>query len=562
MSADNNVSFNLLTQPWVPVVLKTDGSTTELSILEVLRKSKDIQCISGDNPLQEFAISRLFLAFLYGAFGNSFTEEMWRNLFERGPEDEEVWSVIEQYANDFKDRFDLFDVEKPFYQVAGLHNAKNEVSELERLIIEVPSGDHFFTIRGGESLERMTAAEAARWLITIQAYDASGIKTGAVGDTRVRGGKGYPIGVAWSGHLGGLLCEGTDYWSTLMFNFVSSHVLKESEAYANWEGDSPVWERSPLMSSIEEGYNQPEEYTGIPSYFHGPATLFTWQSRRVLLIHEEAVVTGVLICNGDRLKPQNAYSYETMTAWSRSDPQEKKLKQPLVYMPQTHDPSRALWRNLPTLVISQQSDVNDIPQRLRPKNIDWLAKITQNLGERYLVRLHAYGVQYGNQEAVIDATVNDELDVNVSILTAQEPQVGEMITRSVELIDQGISALGYFAQNIAKAEGIDPEGPESYACELGYSTFDQLFRQWIPTVTANNLSESIAKWEKTVRLTLLRLSQQIAGMASPKAIVGRYEEKKKGEEGGPDIHYSVAYAELGFRATLNRLIPRKENEKA
>ncbi|MEC3981983.1 type I-E CRISPR-associated protein Cse1/CasA [Amycolatopsis sp. H20-H5] len=40
----------------------------------------------------------------------------------------------------------------------------------------------------------------------------------------------------------------------------------------------------------------------------GRWTLFTWQSRRIRLAHTGERVTGVLLCNGSRLTPQNTTS--------------------------------------------------------------------------------------------------------------------------------------------------------------------------------------------------------------------------------------------------------------
>ena len=41
-------------------------------------------------------------------------------------------------------------------------------------------------MRAEKTLKSLSYAEAARRLVTIQAYDYSGIKSGAVGDPRVR----------------------------------------------------------------------------------------------------------------------------------------------------------------------------------------------------------------------------------------------------------------------------------------------------------------------------------------------------------------------------------------
>ena len=299
----SDLSYNLMDRPWIPVTM-TDGSFQCLSIVEVLERADRIHSIDGDIPLQRFALVRLLLAIIYGTFGHLCVSEQsdqdyddvshWKMLFGSGSERrEDVLPALLNYCSYYRERFDLFDNAAPFYQVSGLHTAKDEVSGLERLILDVPNGEKFFTTRIGEGLATMSAAEAARWLVTLQAFDASGIKSGAVGDPRVKGGKGYPIGVAWAGHLGGDLVEGSNLWQTLILNYVGVGVLGLDDGSV-WNGneDVPIWERDPLTAQAEVGLDQPAEKTGHTVSFLGPATLLTWQSRRVLLAHDGETVTG------------------------------------------------------------------------------------------------------------------------------------------------------------------------------------------------------------------------------------------------------------------------------
>lgn len=82
----------------------------------------------------------------------------------------------------------------------------------------------------------------------------------------------------------------------------------------------------------------------------GPVDLYTWQSRRIRLLPTDGRVRDALVCNGDPLTPQNMHRFEPHTAWRRSKPQETKHKLPLVYMPQEHNPDRAVWRGLQSLL--------------------------------------------------------------------------------------------------------------------------------------------------------------------------------------------------------------------
>lgn len=552
-----HASFNLLDRPWIPVRMRHGGSA-EISLTDLFRRSQEIAAIDTGNPLQDAAILRLAEGVVYGVFGAQPSADQWKGIQKTGPDNPALWGLFERYFEKYHDRFDLFDERKPFYQVAGLHTPKNEFKGLETIVSDIPSNadSRLFTIRGVRSLQRMSAAEAARWLVTAQAFDPSGIKSGAEGDPRVKGGKGYPLGIAWSGHLGLLIAEGRSLWETLMFQYVGHGVLGNEAPNVNWGDDAPIWERAPFTEQAQEGFNQPEEATGIASYCHGPATLCTWQSRRILFRHEGETVTGVLICNGDRLKPQNAQGYEMMTAWRRSQNQEKTLKMPQVYMPRKHDPSRALWRNLPTLTVPQNDPANNgIPEALRPRNLDWLEQMDVT---DQPIRLHAYGMMYGNNDAVIDATVDDALDLNLCILTTQDPRVGEAIADAVNTTDNGISILANFAGNVAKAAGLDPADPRRRARETAYSVMDRAFREWLRNVTADNCMAQLGEWRRTARTILLELEFDLAQQASPRAIVGR--DIQDSPESAPK-RYCVALAENWFTAAINKLIPKEEGKQ-
>lgn len=326
-------TFNLLDEPWIRVT-RLDGSPAEVSLLTLFREAEDIEGIHGEIASQDVAVLRLLLAICHRTMN--------------GPEDHETWaeywqdpSVLGQeacaYLESFRDRFDLRDRERPFYQVAGIHAASGKTSGLEALIIDVPNGNPFFTTRMAEGLESITWAEAARWLVHVHAFDPSGIRTGAVGDPEVKGGKGYPIGPGWTGQIGSVTVQGRNLMRTLLLNTV---VCEDVPGLSDVdpEHDLAPWEREPDGPAGSQ--------TLEPT---GPVSCYTWQTRRVLLHGEDSGVTAVFLGNGDKATPQNRYLVEPMTAWRYSEPQTKKLNTP-VYMPRKLPTDRAFWRGLSTLV--------------------------------------------------------------------------------------------------------------------------------------------------------------------------------------------------------------------
>ena len=59
-------SFNVLDEPWIPVV-GLDGSREILGIRETLRRSPELKEISAVSPLEEFSVYRFLSVFLMDA---------------------------------------------------------------------------------------------------------------------------------------------------------------------------------------------------------------------------------------------------------------------------------------------------------------------------------------------------------------------------------------------------------------------------------------------------------------------------------------------------------------
>ena len=198
------------------------------------------------------------------------------------------------------------------FRSLGCEQRKDEVFGLDKIVADVPDGEPLFTTRSAANLSWMNAAEAARWLVHVHAFDPSGIKSGAVGDATVKKGKGYPIGPGWSGQIGGVLPQGNDLRQTLVLNLVARDV----DTYVRIGGhdDVPPWERDPDGPAWAE---RPPR---------GAIDLYTWQTRRVRLVGDRDGVVGVVLANGDKIQPQNRHGLEPHTAWRYSEPQSKKLQ--------------------------------------------------------------------------------------------------------------------------------------------------------------------------------------------------------------------------------------------
>lgn len=534
-------SFDLVDRPWL-LVRDLRGATGEVSLAEVFRRSGELAGLAGDVPTQVFALTRLLLAVLHGALRGPMNVDGWERLWGT---DGLPTGEIESYLDTYRHRFDLFHPETPFLQVAGLRTEKGELSDLSKLIADVPNGHRFFSNRLGSDLS-LTFAEAARWLVHCQAFDPSGIKSGAVGDSRVKGGKGYPIGTGWAGYLGGVLPEGPTLRETLLLNLIARDFGDSARAP---EADRPVWEREPDGPAERE----PERLSPA-----GPVELFTWQSRRIRLAATGDRVTGVLICNGDRITPQNRHTVETHTAWRRSQTQEKKLRSAVpVYMPLEHNPERVIWRGLQSLLPNlSEHRSGEAFDRLAPTVMDWLALLASEglLPGTYPLRLRTVGMTYGSQSSTTAEIVDDAMSLRAVLLAQDAAALAGAVVSCVQAAERAARALGVLAANLTEAAGGEPDGPRSRAVETAYAELDPLFRRWVSGLGPDtDAMDCQVDWHRQARTAIDALGRDLVAGASPAAWVGRVVRQRL---------MTTAHAELWFRRGLRDAVGLAYEERA
>lgn len=508
MTMDAARSFDLRTQPWIEV-LTLDGQPATFSLIELFRRAHELREITGELPTQSFALLRVCLAILARAVDGPPSTDDWDDLWERPTAPVEQ---IESYLESYADRFDLFHPQTPFFQVPDLATAKGEVSGLEKLIADVPARVPYFSVRIGHGLDAITPAEAARWLVHVQSFDVSGIKSGAVGDPRVKGGKGYPIGTGWAGALGGLTVEGENLWRTLLLNLIPHD---QPTLVSHTERDRPTWEAAPSTAC---------EADDIAARPYGPLDLFTWQSRRVRLVGASDGVTGVLVANGDKITPQNRHRLEPMTAWRRSQAQERALKQSLVYMPRQHNPSRALWRGLAQLLpaASPRGKEVDGAEGLTAGVVEWAATALQ---ARHLVTVRATGMVYGTQSAIVEDVFDDRLTLSTDLLAEHGSHLPSTVIDAIDATEAGVRALRDLAANLVRAAGGDgslADGAREHAAAQAYSDLDQPVRAWIRSLRAEGDADlSRFAWYQQARRILHRIGDDLVRDAGPAAWLGR-----------------------------------------
>ena len=544
-----NPEYNLLDEPWIPVRL-VDGTIADVGLLELLRRTTDIADLACELPTQSIAIQRLILAIAYRVATPRDTRD-WVRQWEDGAPTEQMIEYLERW----RDRFYLFGGRFPFMQVVDLRTAKDGVSGLEKLIADVPNGEQFFTTRDGRALACIPPSEAARWLVHAQAYDPSGIRSGAVGDSQVKGGKGYPIGPAWCGHLGLVWLKGKDLDETLVLNLIpaSTAALRGVDSSTEWGACS--WEDPDPETSVRGDYSLLDS-AGTPRELSIPR-LLTWHSRRIRLVGDSSGVTGVVLAQGDKLAPQEMRLYEPQSLWRYSTPQSKKFKTD-VYMPRKFEAGRALWRNLPgtlpTVTTVQGVDKQPKQEFLPSATLSFHYQLDNaSIQTTYpkVMRIQAVGVTYGPQESTFEDTYSDELTLSVAVMRVEREDLSAEIDRQVRLTEEVARDVGTLAANLARAAGESGDGAgdgaRDRAKELFFSAVDSDFRTWLTQVDGHESARDVGRrWERTLRQHATDIQTELVRGASSSAIIGR--DTGRG-------YMNVGIAENYFRSALNKRLP-------
>ena len=538
-------SFNLLDEPWIRVT-RLNGTPDEVSLLTVFREAADIAGIHGEIASQDVAILRLLLAVCHRVMDGPEDLDVWEDYWrDPGSLGRDAVDHLERH----RERFDLRDPDRPFFQVAGIRAASGKLWGLKSLIADVPNNNPLFTTRIAEGLESIGWAEAARWLVHVHAFDPAGIRSGAVGDPLAKQGRSFPIGTGWAGQIGTVTVMGENLERTLLLNTVVCEDLDGLNG-VDPASDLAPWEREP------DGPARAPAREPL-----GPVDCYTWQTRRVLL-HGDTRVTGLFLGNGDKATPQNRYLVEPMTAWRYSEPQTKKLKA-TVYMPRKLPTDRAFWRGLSTLVAQLSPRVTvkgagEVPRYRSPGVVSFYQELMLQgiVPLSGLIPVHAVGMEYGAQEAVVTELVDDALSLPAGLLDPSSTRLVGVVHDAMEETEGAASALRNLAANLDRACGGSPDTATAARGRAGaafYQVIDERFPGWLASLDEADPAEARGQWRALLRSEAWRQQKALTSAVPDTAFAGRGEGK-----GRMDVGRALTY----FRIALNKAIPPAKSQDA
>jgi CRISPR system Cascade subunit CasA len=300
------VNFNLVDEPFIPCLLQ-DGTRREFNLLEALLRAQEIRELRDESPVVTIALHRLLLAILYRNFGPA-NLPAWKRLWQAGHFDP---ATLTTYFEKWRDRFDLFDDEHPFYQTGGMTSEKP--LPIAALLDERSCNNNatLFDHSTNECGPGIKPAMAARGLVARQGF-ALGL--GVSPDVTIRG-KVVKTGNRKDGPLArGLLVlvRGDNLFQTLLCNLTQ---------YTASQTDLPIWE-----------HTDPESLVG-QARVEGRVDLYSFQCRRLRLVlpREEGQpdITRVYFAQGralhpDERDPMKPYRRDEKRGWLEFGVSEEK----------------------------------------------------------------------------------------------------------------------------------------------------------------------------------------------------------------------------------------------
>ncbi|MCA9825583.1 MAG: type I-E CRISPR-associated protein Cse1/CasA [Dehalococcoidia bacterium] len=467
--------FNLIAEPWIPVLWHGESQTREISLREALARAPDIVEISDPSPLVTAALYRLLLAICHRVWGPE-SEESWGDLWAAETFDTDD---LDRYLEEWRSRFDLFDSERPFYQAPGL--PESVATTVAKLGHELASGNNpaLFDHSVDDVPVALDPGGTARLLVALQGFALGGLITRLKGDPPS----------AEASHLIKAAIQvvtGNNLFETLVLNMLP---VDEDTGPLNMNPATniPAWESEPAKPEAR-----------MPA---GLVDLLTWQSRRVLLfpgadgqVERAAIMAGFSMPAG--------WSIEDMEPMVTFVLRESRNQYP--WAPVGFRPEQALWRQSATLLEHAKE------RGRRAQALSWLNTL-RNAGylDRDAVGLSLFGL--ASDRAKIFLWREERLPLPLAYL--ENPDLVAELDKAVGAARSTATALRRTTWSMA-SETLGPGGTadrdrasslaDSLAPERAYwPRLDEPFRRYMldlaPSFASDSAGTAGLQWLEAVR---------------------------------------------------------------
>ncbi|HLZ69004.1 MAG TPA: type I-E CRISPR-associated protein Cse1/CasA [Dehalococcoidia bacterium] len=409
--------FNLLEEPWVPVLLP-DGAPAELPLGETLLRAHELSEVSDESPLVTASLHRLLLALLHAVFRGPASPSAWAALWSAGRFDP---ATLGRYFAQWRPRFELFDAERPFYQRTDMETVTNASSALRLVHDRAAANSNRFWDKTDDDAG-LTPAAAARALITTQGYAFAG-------------GVSFPLRFYDAPNMRGYtaLVRGETLFQTLALNLV---VYNAQEPFARTGADLPAWEQETFAVPDKDG-TKPAGYLD----------LLTFQARAVRLLRDEdgqvrrcLFRMNIVLDDRQALDPFKSYRHDEKLGWR----------------PRTLTQGRAVWRDSHALFAASEAG-------RRPRVLDYVAQIPQALDDEgwkgalppQQPNLDVLGLCSEPGKAIVHYWRQERLPMPLAYLDDRALQ--DRLQQALQAAENGYSALASAVYTLARLI-LQPDG--------------------------------------------------------------------------------------------------------
>lgn len=434
-------TYNLLDEQWIPCI-DSDGHVVDLSLRETLVRADHLHELDGESPLVTAALYRLLLAVLHRVHGPA-TWDDWTDLWERRAFDA---VPLDAYLGRWRERFDLFHPERPFYQVAEMES-RFKPKSVASLVFDAASGNNATLFDHTTAAEGLTLApgEAARGLLAAQAFGLAGLCMPGLSFTDGPWARGIVF-----------LVQGSNLFETLLLNLIR---YDSDNPMPLQPGDRPAWE-------MDDPFDLERQ---IP---HGYLDYLTWQNRRVRFLPESGAagprVQSMLLGPGLRLTPGVLDPQKHFRRDEKRGPQPLRFKE-----------DRALWRDSAALFSISSSEY------ILPRAFNWLAELVEDgaLGGLRTRRVLALGLSCERGKAAkVEFFRLERLPLPGAYL--ETPSLVETLAQLLEMAEAASRKLWGAAKTMATfsicpgVDSVDVTGPDKKDVEKLVKHWDIERRYW------------------------------------------------------------------------------------
>lgn len=259
---NHNFSFNLLTEPWLPVI-SSKGKKKFLSLNEFLIQSQDLERFDFPLPGLETAVLRFLVAIVH-IVGAPKDKAEWEEWLKHGKFKESFITELQNY----KDKLDLFSKTDPFLQEVEINENKIKTSSEFKILDFFPSGNnsnHFANSISKKHGEIILSPSIATSILLFHQMIPRTSKAGPY--------EQYLNGVIGQTIPYYLLLKGKTIFQSIILNVLDEKYIKDNLSnkiavtQKHWQRDSLPAELSSHEISIPLG--------------------LLWKSRSILLLPEE-----------------------------------------------------------------------------------------------------------------------------------------------------------------------------------------------------------------------------------------------------------------------------------